>query len=91
MTQTLDDLRKKIDLIDAKIISSLAERFQITNEVGKYKKEHNLAAQDNAREAAQFAKIEQLSKEAGLNPEFMKKIFRLIIDEVIQNHKKISS
>lgn len=88
---TIEDWRKSIDSIDAAIVDLLAKRFAVTEEVGKYKSKLNLPPQDPAREAIQFAKIEALSQRAGLNPGFAKKIFRLIIDEVIENHKKISA
>ena len=90
MKNTLEDFRKSIDNIDNALIFLLAERFHITDKVGEYKKEHNLPAQDKEREAAQFARIEKLALNAGLDALFAKQLLRLIIDEVIANHNEIA-
>jgi len=89
MADTLQDLRKSLDLIDNALILLLAERFHITEKVGVYKKEHKLNPVDPEREAAQFARIEKLAGEAGLNPAFAHKFLRLVIDEVVTNHKAL--
>lgn len=91
MKNTIEDFRVSLDNIDNAIIFLLAERFHITKKVGEYKKIHNLPAQDLARETSQFKRIKKLAKQAGLNGMFATKIFRLIIDEVISNHKGTSS
>ncbi|NND43646.1 MAG: chorismate mutase, partial [Silicimonas sp.] len=41
---------------------------------------------DKAREAKQIERLEWLSKEADLDPEFAKKFLKFIIQEVIQHH-----
>lgn len=87
MEYTLEDLRKSLDTIDAALMSLLAERFRVTHKVGLYKKAHGLPAVDQDREAAQFARIEELAKQVGLDPAFAAKALRLIIDEVVANHK----
>ncbi|MGB1509729.1 MAG: chorismate mutase, partial [Paracoccaceae bacterium] len=43
------------------------------------------------REANQIARLETLSAEADLNPEFAKKFLNFIIQEVIQHHKQHQS
>jgi chorismate mutase len=43
---------------------------------------------DPAREARQIARLERLSQESGLDPEFTKKFMRFIVDEVIHHHQK---
>lgn len=91
MSSTIENWRKSIDSIDAAIVDLLAKRFKVTQEVGVYKKNNNLPPQDISRETELFSRIESYAKKNGLNPEFTKKIFRLIVDEVIENHKKISA
>jgi len=90
MQHDLQDLRKSLDAIDNALIDLLAERFRVTQKVGEYKKAHHLPPVDESREAAQFARIDALATQAGLNPEFASKMLRLIIDEVVKNHKALA-
>lgn len=46
----LDDLRKKIDLVDEELISLLDKRFKLTNEVGKYKLLNEVKLTHSSRE-----------------------------------------
>lgn len=87
----LQDLRQQIDKVDRQIIELLKQRFLVTNKVGQYKKQEGLPAQDKAREKVQMARIEELASEAGLNPKLATDLLRVIIDEVIQNHKDIAA
>jgi chorismate mutase len=80
--------RDSIDRLDAVLVYTLAERFSHTQAVGKLKAEHDLPASDKSREATQIARLEQLAKDADLDPEFAKKFLNFIIQEVIQHHKK---
>ena len=84
----LKDHRASIDRLDAVLVYTLAERFAQTQAVGKLKAEHGLPASDPVREAAQIARLEDLSKRAGLDPVFAKKFLNFIIEEVIRHHKK---
>ena len=80
--------RASIDRLDAILVYTLAERFAHTQAVGKLKAEHALPASDKTREATQIARLEQLAKDADLDPEFAKKFLNFIIQEVIQHHKQ---
>ncbi|AXI45026.1 chorismate mutase [Sulfitobacter sp. SK012] len=83
--------RASIDRLDAILVYTLGERFQHTQAVGKLKAEHDLPPSDPNREADQIARLEDLAKEAHLDPEFAKKFLNFIIAEVIQHHKKHQS
>ena len=89
MAHDLQDLRVSLDNIDNAVIFLLAERFRLTHKVGLYKKENELPPVDEAREAAQFARIDKLAHEAGLDREFARKFLRLVIDEVCANHEAL--
>ena len=86
---TLARLRSSIDNIDAALIHILAERFKVTQEVGRYKAEAKLPPADPGREERQVARLRQLASDAGLDPEFSEKFLRFIIDEVIRHHERI--
>jgi len=89
--ELLKEHRASIDRLDAILVYTLAERFAHTQAVGKLKAQHDLPPSDPAREANQIARLETLSAEADLDPEFAKKFLNYIIQEVIQHHKQHQS
>ena len=82
--------RASIDNIDAALVHLLAERFKITQAVGRYKAEIGLPASDPAREQAQIDRLRSLAGDAGLDPSFSEKFLRFIVDEVIRHHRLIA-
>ena len=87
--ELLKDHRASIDRLDAILVYTLAERFRQTKAVGRLKAEHALPPSDPARETRQIARLEQLSQDADLDPEFAKKFLTFIISEVIRHHEKL--
>jgi chorismate mutase len=85
----LREHRESIDRLDAILIYTLGERFKHTQAVGRLKAEHDLPPSDPAREARQIERLEWLSKEADLDPEFAKKFLNFIISEVIRHHERL--
>jgi len=83
----LSGYRDSIDNIDAALVFLLAERFKLTQAVGRHKAEAGLPAADPRREAAQVARLRALAESAKLDPEFSEKFLRFIIDEVIRHHQ----
>jgi chorismate mutase len=83
----LREHRESIDRLDAILVYTLAERFKHTQAVGRLKAEHDLPPSDPSREATQIARLEALSQEADLDPEFAKKFLNFIISEVIRHHE----
>ncbi len=83
----LASYRDSIDNIDAALVHLLAERFKITQAVGRHKAANGLPPADPAREAEQIARLRALAAAAKLDPEFSEKFLRFIIDEVIRHHE----
>ena len=88
--EQLERYRSSIDNIDAALIHLLAERFKITQEVGRYKAAAGLPAADLDREAKQVAHLRALAEESGLDPVFSEKFLRFIVAEVIHHHQRIA-
>ena len=84
----LKEHRDSIDRLDAILVYTLGERFKHTQAVGRLKAEHDLPPSDPTREAQQIARLEDLARQANLDPEFAKKFLGFVIDEVIHHHKK---
>ena len=87
--ETLTRYRQSIDNIDAALVFLLAERFKVTQAVGRHKAESGLPPADPGREEAQIARLRELAKTADLDPEFSEKFLRFIIDEVIRHHERM--
>lgn len=89
MSESLEQYRQSIDNIDAALIYMLAERFKVTQAVGRYKAEHALPPADPGREERQIERLRQLAADAQLDPVFAEKFLRFIIDEVIRHHQQL--
>jgi chorismate mutase len=83
----LASYRASIDNIDAALVHLLAERFKITQAVGRHKAAVGLPASDPDREQQQIARLRALAVESGLDPVFTEKFIRFIVDEVIRHHE----
>ncbi|MEG3161609.1 chorismate mutase [Sphingomonas sp. LB2R24] len=88
--ELLNGYRQSIDNIDAALIHMLAERFKVTQAVGRHKATHGLPPADPGREERQIARLRQLATDAQLDPEFSEKFLRFIIDEVIRHHERLA-
>ncbi len=87
----LQGYRKSIDNIDAALVHLLAERFKVTQAVGRYKATTGLPPADPGREERQVARLRHLAEDAELDPEFTEKFLRFIIDEVIRHHARMQA
>lgn len=85
----LDRLRSSIDNLDAILLHTLAERFKLTQEVGRLKAKHDMPPADIDREARQIERLRRLARDSGLDPVFAEKFLKFIVAEVIRHHEKI--
>ncbi|XRX42953.1 MAG: prephenate dehydratase domain-containing protein [Buchnera aphidicola (Tetraneura sorini)] len=76
-------LRNKIDIIDKKIIFLLKARCFVSKKIALYKKKNNKPIKDKQREKEIIKKIINMSTKKQLNPEYAKKIFKIIINESV--------
>lgn len=89
MSESLEHYRQSIDNIDAALVYMLAERFKVTQAVGRFKAEHELPPADPDREVRQIERLRKLAADAQLDPVFAEKFLRFIIDEVIRHHQQM--
>jgi chorismate mutase len=89
MSDQLQRYRESIDNIDAALVFMLAERFKITQAVGRFKADNALPPADPGREERQIARLRSLAADANLDPDFTEKFLRFIIDEVIRHHERL--
>ena len=70
----IENLRNKIDILDFQLIDILKQRFNITSEIGKMKKENNVAVLQIDRWNAILESRIKYAAEKGLSEEFVKEI-----------------
>lgn len=87
--EDLAEARRSIDNLDAALIHLLAERFKITQRVGRLKAREDLPAADPEREAQQVRRLRALAEESQLDPEFAEKVVTFIMTEVVRHHEQI--
>ncbi len=85
--EQLCSFRASIDNIDAALVHLLAERFKITQAVGRHKAAIGLPPMDPVREAQQVARLRAIAADSGLDPAFTEAFLRFILDEVIRHHE----
>ncbi len=76
---SLEDLRRKIDEADAKIVKLLAERIKIAQEIGKEKEGQRKQVEDKTREKVVLEKVRSIAQEEKISPESVESIYRQII------------
>ncbi len=91
LSESLEHYRQSIDNIDAALVFMLAERFKVTQAVGRFKAEHTLPPADPDREERQIERLRKLAVDAQLDPVFAEKFLRFIIDEVIRHHRQMKN
>lgn len=87
--EALDQARSEIDEIDRELIGLLARRFAVTYQVGVVKAQNALDSVDPQREELKLARVREICKESGVNPDLGTELFILIMAEAVRNHDAI--
>ena len=85
----LTELRNQIDKIDDLVIQKLAERMQIVEKIGNYKKENGITILQVSRWDEILNKRTSYAKALKLNTEFAEKLLELIHSESIRKQTEI--
>jgi len=75
----LDELRKKIDEVDARIVELIGERIRLAEEIGRGKKEQRRLIEDREREYRVLENIKSIAREKNINQEDIENIYSRII------------
>ena len=81
--------RKELDLIDSNIVDILGDRMGIAEQIGRLKKQENVAILQSGRWADILKKMIESGEEKGLSKDFVEEIFRAIHVESINIQHKV--
>ena len=88
-TESLTALRRQIDVLDNDLLELLAKRMRVSQEIGTYKKEHNMPILQAQRyDEILKDRITQAEK-MGMSDEFMKTVLMAIHEESIRQQMLI--
>ena len=76
---SLEELRKKIDAADTRIVKLIAERIRIAEEIGKEKKKQGKQIVDKGREREVLENIKSIAQDENINQEDIASIYRQIV------------
>lgn len=85
----LEALRKEINAKDEQLLETLSERMQIVENIGKAKKESNVAVLQHARWNEILDKVIEKGEGQGLSKAFIERIFKAIHQESIEHQEEI--
>ena len=81
--------RTQIDVLDHKLIELLGKRMKISDEIGRLKKENNVAILQSRRWNEILGKMILEGEEHSLSEEFVLRIYKAIHQESINHQKKV--
>ncbi|MGE3276145.1 MAG: bifunctional chorismate mutase/prephenate dehydratase [Vicinamibacterales bacterium] len=83
-TEGLAGLRRHLDEIDAVVVAALGERARLSREIAEAKRDAGTAVRDPGREAALLEHRSRLAERAGLDPAFVRRLYREILDDSVR-------
>lgn len=83
-SQDLAALRKSLDDIDAVLVSALGERARLARQIARVKAEGDGPVRDTDRETALLQHRSSYGERLGLDPAFVRRIFREILDDSVR-------
>ena len=82
-------MRREIDEIDDDLLNLLSRRMKISEQIGDYKKENNIAILQSGRWNEILEQSIEKGKVKGLNPDFIESIYRAIHQASIDIQEKV--
>lgn len=87
--ENMTQLRARIDVLDENIVSLLAQRMNVSRQIGQFKKDNNIAILQTGRWDSILEKMISRGVELGLDPEFVRTFYNSIHDESVSIQNKI--
>ena len=88
-TENLNQLRQQIDQIDDDLLAILSKRMRVSQEIGQYKKEHNMPVLQTKRYDQILDKRISQAEMMGIGGSFMKKVLEAIHEESIRQQIEV--
>jgi chorismate mutase/prephenate dehydratase len=87
MTNDLVMLRKSLDDIDSVIVAALGERARLSRDMARAKADGDAPVRDLDRETALLQHRSAVGERLGLDPAFVRRIFREILDDSVRRQQ----
>ena len=84
----IEKLRKEIDRIDNNIITLLSKRKGIVKKIADIKRQKNKPVIDKEREQEIIHRLKKLSKEKGLDENYIGSVYKIIISNSINEQER---
>ena len=84
---SIEDVRAAIDVIDHEVVKALGLRAEYVKAITRFKKTRE-DVQAPARQALVISQRRAWAEEAGLDPDVVERIYRLLIDHFVQAELK---
>ena len=83
-TESLEQLRNKIDGLDDRLLEILAERMDVSREIGEFKRLHNMPVVQYARYNDLMERRVAQAEKLGLSPAFIRSLLAVIHEESVR-------
>lgn len=83
----LERLRVELDAIDARIVEALADRLRVIGVIAAFKETQTDGIRDESREKALLDRLQAQARDLRLDPHFVARLFREIIDYSVQRQQ----
>ncbi len=84
----LEQYRQEIDRVNREIAEKIAERMDIVEKVGEYKKENGMEIKDEGREEVVKQQFEDIFEEKGLPQQNGRELAELLIGMAIEEEEE---
>lgn len=87
--ESIDELRMRIDAIDGELLDLLAARMEVSDEIGRYKKQNNITILQSGRWERLLAEVLSTGAAKGLSSDFLERVFKAIHQASIDRQTRI--
>ena len=87
--ENIDQLRARIDVIDENLLSILQARMAVSEKIGAYKKDHNIAILQTGRWDALLDNMVRKGQKENLDEHFIRALFSVIHEESVRVQNEI--